>query len=219
MKKDSLSFNEQVGIGTDLFNKFRVLFAFLLVFFITTFSAQEVGSEIAVKPDAVITVVGDAFIYSKDNSFNEQVSRNKNLQQNSKIEFTSNNELKISAKKNSGQQETVAPSRKKKENIVLATKKVDKYKSVKIPKRDINLFVKNLDGNSQFFAGSCSGNVSFISPVNDFHLSKYFVKPTDWFENISVKFSDNINYFYSNDSSTLQVFHNDHSVRPPPFVI
>lgn len=215
MKKDSLSFNAQVGIGTDLFYKFRVLFAFLFVFFITTFSAQETPD----KSTATITVTGDAFIYSKDKSFNDQISGNKDLHKNYNVEFTKDNELKISAKNKKKRAKAVTVYKKKQENIVLASKKSAKYETVDIPKKDIYNFIKNLDSSNQFFAGSGSGTISFIYPVNDFHLSKFFAKPDEWIVNSSVKFSDHINYFYSNDSSTLQVFHNDLSVRPPPSLI
>ena len=81
------SFYTRVGIGTYFFNKFKFLFVFLFVFFMTFFSAQEVKSEVTVKSGGSISVIGDAFIYSKDAAFNEQVSKNKTLQQNSEIEI------------------------------------------------------------------------------------------------------------------------------------
>lgn len=216
MEKDFLSFNAQVGIGTDLRCKFRTLFAFLFVFFITTFSAQE----ITVKSDAIITVTGDAFIYSKDKAFNEQISKNKDLKQNSNIEFIQNNELKISAKSKKKQTKVLTSNKKKTENIVLASKKSEKYKSASLPKKDIHLQIKNLDESSKFFAGSSAGNVSFISPTNDYHLSKYFINDSNRFEELNpIGFLYKINCFYSNDNSKLQVFHNDFSVRPPPSLI
>jgi len=213
MKKDLLSFNAQVGTGSDLHCKFRTLFAFIFFFFITTFSAQE----ITVKSDAIITVTGDAFIYSKDKAFNEQISKNKDLQQNSNIEFIQNNELKISAKSKKKETKVLASNKKKTENIVLASKKAEKYKSVALPKKDIHFQVKDLDESSKFFAGSNAGNISFISPTNDYHLSKYFINSSNRFEGLNpISFLYKINCFYNNDNSTLQVFHNDFSVRPPP---
>lgn len=219
MKKDILSFSAQVGIRTDLFYRFRLILAFVFVFFITLFSAQEVQSEVTIKSDAVITVVGDAFIYSKDKAFNEQVSKNKDLKQNSNLQFIQNNELKITAKNVKKQAKVLTTNKKKPENIVLASKKVEKYKTINLPKKDINFLIRSLDDSSKFFVGSSSSNTSFVSPNNDFQLSKYFIKLSDWFDSVSIKFSHKINYFYNNDNSRLQVFHNDFSVRPPPSLI
>ncbi len=216
MKGDKLSFNAQVGIGTDLLYKFRLVLLFLFVFIVNPFSAQEVKPDVKIKSNATITVVGDAFIYSKDAAFNEQISGNKNLLKNSKVEFNQNNELKISAKNTNKSTKALTSNKKKTENIVLASKKKAKAKPADLPKKDIHIHVKNLDEHNQFFKGSISGDISFIFPSNDFHLIKYFIKPSGWFGNISIKFLDYINYFYDHDNSQLQVFYNYFSVRPPP---
>lgn len=220
MKKDLLSLYAQVGIGTDLWNKYRGLFVFLFAFlFITPFSAQELKPEEAGKPVANITVVGDAFIYSKDEAFNEQVSKNKDLQKNYKIEFIENNELKIVAKSTNKVVEEINSNKKKTENIVLASKKASKNKSVDFPKKDIHLKIKNLDDNHKFFLSSTSGNISFISPNNDSVSFKYFGVYSERNENVSLIFLHSVNYFYKNNTSKLQVFSNDFSVRPPPGLI
>lgn len=220
MKKDLKSLNAQVEIGTDFWNIFRVLFGFVFVFFfITPFSAQEVKSEESVRSEAVISIVGDAFIYSKDEAFNEQISKNKDLQKNYKVELTQNNGLKISAKSINNLSEEVNPNKRKTENIVLASKKVSKHKSVYFPKKDIHQQVKDLDENNKFFLGSIFGNSSFISPSNDSHLFKFFIGFTQLPESICLKYLHSINYFYRNSDSKLQSFTNDFSVRPPPSLI
>jgi len=217
MKKDLLSLCAQVGIRTDLWNKYRGFFVFLFaVIFTTPFSAQELKPEEAGKPVANITVVGDAFIYSKDEAFNEQVSKNKDLQKNYKIEFSENNELKIVAKSTNKVVEEINSNKKKTENIVLASKKASKNKSVDFPKKDIHLQIKDLDENNKFFLTSVFGNSSFITPSNDFHIFKYFVCFNQLSKSICLKYLHSVNYFYKNNNSNLQAFKNDFSVRPPP---
>ncbi len=217
MKEDLQSLFARVGIGTDFWNKNQVLFlCFFVLIFITPFSAQEIKPEQPGMSGANITVVGDAFIYSKDEAFNEQVSKNKDLQQNYKIEFNQNNELKIVAKSSNKIVEEINSRKKKTENVVLASKKVSKHKSVDFPKKDIHLQIKNLDDNNKFLLGSIFGNSSFISPSNDSPLFKYFVVFTQLSRNICLKYLHSVNYLYKNSNSKLQSFTNCFSVRPPP---
>ena len=216
MKKDVMSYNVQLGNGVDFLNKIRLIFALLFFFLFNTLFAQDSKAEISISPNAQITVVGKAFIYSKDETFNEQVSKNSELLKNSKVEYIDTNELKIKAKEKISSSQPLSSAKKKTENVVLASKKGKKCSSIDIPKKEILLRVTNQDESDKLRAGRSSANIHFISPNNDGPSSKYFIVYDERSETISFEFLSNVVYFYHNDSSKLQVIANDYSVRPPP---
>ncbi|WDF48171.1 hypothetical protein PQ459_06760 [Chryseobacterium sp. KACC 21268] len=218
MKKDLLSFNAQVGIGIDFLSKIKLVFVLLFSFFIIPFSAQEIKSEEDLNSQVVITVIDDAFIYSKDEAFNKQVSNNKDLQEHSTIEISQDHGLKISAK-TSIQFSPKESEKKKPTNIVLASKKSDQYKPVDLPKKAVEIIIRNGAEGDQFLLGSNASGSSFVTPSNDLLTSKYFLIYTDKLVKVSLLFSYFVNYFYQNNNSKSQVFHNDYSVRPPPSLI
>lgn len=213
-----MAFNAQVEIGSDFFNKVRLVFVILFSLFIIPFSAQEHRSEVGINSQVTITVVDDAFIFSKDEAFNKQVSKNKDLQENSKIEVSQDNGLKISAKKN-GEFSQSKSETKKPTNIVLASKKSDLCKPIDLPKKSLEIFIGNRGQVDQFLLGSGSRNSSFVTPINDLLLSKYFLIYSEKLEKLSLVFLYSVNYFYQNNSSKSQVFYSDFSVRPPPSLI
>ena len=216
MKKGVTSFDAKVENGIDFWNKVKFIFAFLLAFFFHSISAQDSKAELTTNPNVHITVVGEAFIYSKDETFNEQVSKNAELLKNSKVEYIETNELKIKAKEKDKSVKPLSSTKKKTENIVLVPNKGEKCSSIDIPKKEILLRVTNQDESDKLRAGSSSTNVHFIPPSNDFPSSKYLILYDDRAETISFEFLSNIVYFHHNDSSKLQVIANDYSVRPPP---
>lgn len=211
-----MSFNAQVGYGVDFFSKVRLIFALLFVFLFTSLSGQDSKAEISISPNAQITVVGKAFIYSKDETFNEQVSKNSDLLKNSKVEYIDTNELKIKGKEIKNSAKPLSSAKKKTENVVLASKKSEKCSSIDIPKKEILLHVTNKEESDKLRAGSNSANIHFIPPSNDCPSSKYLIIYDDRAETISFEFLSNIVYFHHNDSSKLQVIAHDYSVRPPP---
>ncbi|WP_379964585.1 hypothetical protein [Epilithonimonas sp. UC225_85] len=218
MRKDAKSSNAQVGMETVFLKKIQRLFVLFFVFLISLFSAQE-KPEGQINTNTVITVTGDAFIYSKDKAFNDQIRNNKSIKATSEIvELSNNTVLKITAK-NAGKSPKLISKKKKSKNIVLASKRENKYKSETYPKKDTNLQIKNTDEGNQFLTGSYSARISFVPPTNDSSLSKYFINYNVRLENISLVFSLYINHFYKTNNSKLQVFSNVFSVRPPPGLI
>lgn len=216
MKKGVTSFDAQVENGIDFLNKVKFIFALLLAFFFTSLSAQDSKAEMATSPNAHITVVGEAFIYSKDETFNEQVSKNAELLKNSKVEYIETNELKIKAKEKESSAKPLSSAKKKTENIVLASKKDEKCSSIDIPKKEIPLRVTNQDESDKLRVGNSSTNIRFVPPSNDCPSSKYLILYDERAEANSFEFLSNIVYFNHNDSSKLQVIANGYSVRPPP---
>lgn len=219
MKWDILSFNAQVGFGIGFINKIKFLLILFCVSFINQIAAQEVKPEFTTKPNAIITVAGEAFIYSKDQAFNDQVTKNKQLQKDSKVKFGKANTLIISAKEKKKASKPVSSAKRKVENIVIASKKSASCNAIDLPKKEIVLHITDLDENDKFFAGGSSGNISFISPNNDYNSGKCLALFNERTESISLNFLHNVVYFYHNDNSVLQVFHHELSVRPPPSFI
>lgn len=216
MNRDVISYNAQIENGVDFLNKVKLIFALLFVFLFNSLSGQDSKPEITTNPNAQITVVGEAFIYSKDATFNEQVSKNTELLKNSKVEYIETNELKIKARDKKNTSQPLTSTKKKTENIVLASKKGEKCSSIDIPKKEILLRVTNQDESDKLRAGGNSVNIQFIPPNNNCPSCKYFIVSYERSEAISFEFLSNIVYFYHNDSSKLQVIANDYSVRPPP---
>lgn len=219
MNKDFLSFYAQKGIGTNLRYRFQLFFVFFSFCFLNSLSAQDVQSQELAKSDVVITVVGDAFIYSKDESFNEQVSHNKDLKQNSKVELSDDNVLKIRGKALPKADKVANSTRKKSENVVVASSKSKQCKSKKFSKKYIAEQIKGLDDDGQFLVNSRSGAQSFISPGTD---SPSFENSAVFLERLvsdSLMYSYYVNHFYKNSNAKTRIFSNDFSVRPPPALI
>lgn len=220
MVKDIQSFNAQVEIEPVLFNKTRAFFLFLCLFITGLLSAQQADTSKKTAAEPIISVVGDAVIYSKDPAFNAQMRNNKNLQLNSKIEVAANSDLKISSKNTTKKAKLNNPSKKKQENIVVATKeeKEKKYKS-DLPKKDVKIKIHSKDVSTAFSHGFSTSQVSFIPPNNDSSLSKFFVGYHLFQLRPSVKFPNKINYYYTNRNLKQQISIYKLSVRPPPVLI
>ncbi|MCD9853124.1 hypothetical protein LUD75_00280 [Epilithonimonas sp. JDS] len=220
MVKDIQSFNAQVEIEPVLLIKTRALFFSLCLFITSLFSAQQADTSKNTAPEPLISVVGDAVIYSKDPAFNAQMRNNKNLQLNSKIEVAANSDLKISAKSTAKKAKLNNPSKKKKENIVVAAKeeKEKKYKS-NLPKKEVKIKIDSKDVSAAFSSGFSTCQVSFVPPNNDSSLSKFVVGQHLFQERASVKFPTKINYYYKNRNLKQQISIYKLSVRPPPAMI
>jgi hypothetical protein len=192
-------------------------FSVLLTFFsFLSLSAQEIKHDESV-PTAGITIVGDAVIYSKDEAFNEQISKSKNLQQYSKVIKINDDEIKIIAKNSDVRSSTKQNSeRAKSEKKLLVSKEKKTTEIPDLPEKEIALKISNgLDG-SRFLTGTGSGNISFISPSNDYHSAKHFIIYYENYSRSSLDFLYSTNYFFTNDSCTLQIKLAAFSVRPPP---
>ena len=217
MVKDKSSFNAQIGMETVL--QCRIRFFLLLVLFFNTilFTAQQ--KQTKQKPDSqpLITVVGEAVIYSNDEDFNKQIRNNKNLQSNSNLEIAEkNNNLQISSKKVDKKNKAATSPKKKKENIILAAKeeKEKKYQA-NLAKKEIDITINSKDFSTEFLPGSSTGHFTFIAPNND-SASKFFTASYFYQKRLSVKFWNTINYFYKNRNFKRPIPINKLSVRPPP---
>ena len=219
MNKDFLSFNAQGNVGADLRFKFQLCFVFFFACFLNPFFAQDQKSQDVPSSDVVITVVGDALIYSKDESFNAQVSENKALQKNSQVELSHDNIVKIRGKASTQSSKTLGYNKEKTENVVLASKKSEKCKSKEYSKKYVDQQIKGLDNDGQFVINLKFGTLSFITPSNDSPSSTnsfvYLERP----EIASLMYSYYINHLYKNSTAKTRVFNNDFSVRPPPTLI
>jgi len=194
------------------------LWQFSLLFFFFSLgslsvSAQEISHNEYAPPG--IVVVGDAVIYSKDASFNEQISKSKSIQQYSEIVKINDNELKIVAKNSDKPAKKLQPKIKEEVDL-LAAKKIKESKKVNLPKKKIDLHISGGYTDSQFLSGVGSVRGSFVPPSNDYQYSKYFLISSVSSENISLEFLHYTNCFYKNDNSKLQVNVSSFSVRPPP---
>jgi len=215
VKKSLLPSSADVKDYAGLLSKFWQLSAILLFLFLNSFYAQEVKSQEPPVSGLIVTA-GDAVIYSKDPSFNEQISRSKSIQQYSKVVKISDNELKVVAKNSE------TPTKKPKSNTqpeldLLAAKKLKDNKKIDLPKKKISLYISKRENDSKFLAGYNSGNGSFVTPGNDYQHSKYFVAYSDYSESSSLEFLYFIDCFYKNDNFKLQGNVSSYSVRPPPF--
>ena len=194
------------------------LWQFSLLFFFFSLgslsvSAQEISHNESAP--AEIVVVGDAVIYSKDASFNEQISKSKSIQQYSEIVKINDNELKIVAKNSDKPAKKLQPKIKEEVDL-LAAKKIKESKKVNLPKKKIDFHISGGYTDSQFLSGVGSVRGSFVPPSNDYQYSKYFLISSVSSENISLEFLHYTNCFYKNDNSKLQVNVSSFSVRPPP---
>lgn len=217
MDKYFLSFNERKKDGSDLLYKFQMLIVFFSISFLNLFSSQNQKEKDVVSSDAIITVVGDAVIYSKDESFNAQVSKNKDLRANSNIAFGRDNALEISAR-STVHIAKVTPS-KKVENVVSASKKSEKSKSKYFTKKYVDQQIKGLENDGHFMINSKSGTLSFILPSNDSPSAANSFVYQERLELASLMYSYHINYHYKNSTAKTRVFNDSFSVRPPPALI
>lgn len=219
MKKGMVSFNAQVGITTILRCKIKAILSFLFLFFINFFLAQTSTESTPPAAEPLISVVGDAAIYSKDAAFNEQIRNNKNLQLHSKIEIDPNSALKITAKHSDKKTKIATSPPKKRENIVVSSKKENKFKSDNFPKKEVFIKINYTDISNKFLLGSSSGKISFVPPTNDSFTSKYFSGYHLFEERLSVKFPNVVNYYYKNRNLKKRISLDKFSVRPPPNLI
>lgn len=186
----------------------------LLFLFLNSLSAQETQTQEPVSSGLIITA-GDAVIYSKDASFNEQISKSKTIQQYSKVIKINNDELKIVAKNSDEPTKKLQPKIKEEVDL-LAAKKLKDSRKVDLPKKKIDLHISKGYSDGKFLAGVSSINGSFVSPSNDYHYSKYFLNSSANPENTSLIFLHFSSCFYKNDNSRLQINVSSFSVRPPP---
>lgn len=214
MKKSLLPSFVNVKDYANFLSKFWQFSVILLFLFLNSLSAQEIQAQEPVSSGLIITA-GDAVIYSKDASFNEQISKSKTIQQYSEIVKINDNELKIVAK--NSDKPTKKPQPKIKEEVdLLAVKKIKESKKVNLPKKKIDLHISGGYTDSQFLAGIGSVRGSFVPPSNDYQYSKYFLISSVSSENVSLEFLHYTNCFYKNDNSKLQINVSSFSVRPPP---
>ncbi|WP_313099435.1 hypothetical protein [Epilithonimonas sp.] len=214
MKKNLFPFPEKVKSCASILLKCWHL-SFLLTFFsFFTLSAQKILVDSLAT--ANITVVGDAYIYSKDEAFNEQISNNKNLQQYSKVIKSKDNEIRISAKNSDVQASTKQNfERAKPEKKLLVSKK----KTIDIsdlPEKEIPLKISNgLDG-TRFLTGNALANIPFISPSNDYYNAKQCI--INYCNDCSslLEFLYLSNFLLTHNINRLQNKVAAFSVRPPP---
>ena len=217
MKKNLFPFPEKVKFCAIILPRWWHL-SFLLTFFsLFTLSAQKIHVDSLAT--ANITVVGDACIYSKDESFNEQISNNKILQQYSKVIRFNDNEIRIIAKNSDVQSSTKQNfERAKPEKKLLVSKK----KTIEIsdlPEKEIPLKISNgLDG-TRFLTGNALGNIPFISPNNDYQYFKCIVLSNKQSKTVSLDFLYSADYFYTHSNYNLKANPVGYSVRPPPDLI
>lgn len=216
MIKDQKSFNAQVGIRTNLLHRFWSLLLLSFVFIINSLSAQSAIPNQKTDNQPLISVVGEAVLYSKDAAFNEQIHNDKNTQLHSTVEVDQNNNLIISAKKIDIKSEVKIQPKKKTESIVSESNKKQLSKSETLPKKKIDIHIASKNESSEFLLSSHNSHISFIPPNNDSSLSKYFIGYHLFQERTSVKFSTVINYYYKNRNFKQQISIHKFSVRPPP---
>jgi len=214
VKKNLLPSFANVKDYANLLPKFWQFSVILLFLFLNSLAAQETQIQEPVSSGLIITV-GDAVIYSKDASFNEQISKSKSIQQYSEIVKINDNELKIVAKYSDKPTKKPQPRINEKVDL-LAAKKLKENKKVDLPKKKIDLHISVGYTDSQFLAGVGSVRGSYLPPSNDYQYSKYFLISSVSSENVSLEFLHYTNCFYKNDNSKLQVNVSSFSVRPPP---
>lgn len=211
MQKGFNPFNGVVKFYVSLSSKFWKFFVIFL--FLNTFSAQEVSSQDQVS--GIIVTTGDAIIYSKDPSFNQQISNSKGIQQHSQVVVTGENELKVIAK-NAELPIKQQNLHTKQEADLIDNKTIKVDKKIDLPKRKIDLYISNKPTEDKFLAGYSSGNGSFVTPLNDYKLSNDVIFYIDYSESSSLESLYILNCFYKNDNFKLQVNLSSFSVRPPP---
>ena len=120
MIEDTWSFSIQMRMGNVLRYKVRLVFAIVLFLNTILLSAQQSYPQQKTDSEPVITVLGEAVIYSKDEAFNKQIRNNKNLQSHSNIEISTNSSIKISAKKveKKNQNTSFLQEEKKKQKLI-----------------------------------------------------------------------------------------------------
>lgn len=214
MKKSLLPSFADVKDYANLFSKFWYISVILLFLFLNSLSAQETQSQEPVSTGLIITS-GDAVIYSKDPSFNKQITNSQNIKQYSKVVKINDDEIKIVAKNSD------VPTKKSQPKIneevdLLAAKKLKESKKLNIPKKKIVLQISNGYSDSQFLVGANSTHGSFVTPNNDYQSSKYFLNSSVNSDNTSLEFLHFTNCFYKNDNFKLQINVSSFSVRPPP---
>lgn len=214
MKKNLLPSSVDVKDYAGLLSKIWQISLILLFLFPNSFYAQELKSQ---EPPVSgwIVIAGDAVIYSKDPSFNEQISKSKSIQKYSNVLKIGDNELKIVAK-NAETPSKKPKSKAKPEVDLLAAKKLKDSKNIDLPKRKVSLYISNSENDSNFLAGYTSGNGSFVTPCNDYQHSKYFLAHSDYSERCSLAFPYFIDCFYKNDNFKSHLNVASFSVRPPP---
>lgn len=214
MKKSLLPSFANVKNYAGLLSKSWQFSVILLFLFLNSLSAQETQTQEPVSSGLIITA-GDAVIYSKDASFNEQISKSKTIQQYSKVIKINNDELKIVAKNSDEPTKKLQPKIKDEVDL-LAAKKLKDSRKVDLPKKKIDLHISKGYSDGKFLVGVSSINGSFVSPSNDYHYSKYFLNSSANPENTSLIFLHFTSCFYKNDNSRLQINVSSFSVRPPP---
>lgn len=217
MIEDLKPYTAQIGIEAILQNKTRSFFLFLSLLITSIFSAQQSFSTTNTTPEPLISIVGNAVIYSKNQDFNEQICSNKNLQENLKVEISKNGYFKISNKNTEKKEKPAISFKKKKENIVLATKEKT-YKST-LPKKEIIIKINRKDFSTEFLCGFSISRNSFITPYNNSSLSKIFVEFNSFQVRISIKYPNKLNYYYKNRNLKQQIGIYELSVRPPPSLL
>lgn len=221
MKKSLLPTSVQ---ARDYANLNFKLWQFSLLFFFFSLgsfsvSAQEISHNESAP--AGIVVVGGAVIYSKDESFNQQISKSKSIQQYSKVVKLNDDEIKLIAKNST----TESPAKQSSEELhpkkkLLVSKEEKMAKSLAdLPKKEITLKISNgLDG-SRFLTGKRSGDISFISPNNDYQYFKCIVLSNEQSKTVSLDFLYSADYFYTHSNYNLKANPVGYSVRPPPDLI
>jgi len=214
VKKNLFPFLEKLKSYASILPKCWHL-SFLLSFFsFFTLSAQKIHVDSLAT--ANITVVGDACIYSKDEAFNEQISKNKNLQQYSKVIRFNDNEIRIIAKNSDVQSSTKQNSERAKPEKKLLVSKKKTIDISDLPEKEIPLKISNgLDG-TRFLTGNAFANIPFISPSNDYYNAKQCI--INYCNDCSslLEFLYLSNFLLTHNINRLQNKVAAFSVRPPP---
>lgn len=217
MKNSLLCSGANVKDYANLASKFWQFSLILLFLFLNSLSAQEVPIQQQASSGLII-MSGDAVIYSKDASFNEQISKSEAIQQYSKIVKISDNELKIVAKNFDKPTKKQQPKIKKEVDL-LAAKKLKESKKVNVPQKKIDCHFSDGYRDSHFLTGMGSLRGSFFPPSNDYQYSKYVVGSNNQLANTSLYFLYSTTHFSNDNSSIVQASISTYTVRPPPDLV
>ncbi|KQT16515.1 hypothetical protein ASG31_13470 [Chryseobacterium sp. Leaf404] len=197
-------------------SNFRGLYILLFFLFFSLFSAQD-SLSLKTSPEAQITVVGEAQIYSSDQSFNKFVTGQKvKIAANVNVIKSGKTLLIISASKSEKFSEQIKVAH------IRGIKAVDRRVSaqLKILEKKIAqqwTFFRNPESGKSFYADTTSC-ITFIAPASH-NYSKIVQNFTVWKQSsIQILLSEN-NNFYCNTRCKKFGYAKTYSLRPPPVIM
>ena len=218
MTKSLLSQNSEIRNNSDLLFKFQLFYVFLFFILTQLLSAQASTEKEILYSDVTISVVGKGFIYSKDNTFNEQAFKNKSILTHTKLTKKDNQRtIKITAKETKTYSFKAKRHKKKKSRkSKLASKNRYGCKLDNSKKKPLSEHINNKEDQDQFFFGHSCGKNYFVPTDNNLSLLKYSIPEYFKLGSVCLIFLYNTHYFYNNKKSKLQIYPDSFSVRPPP---